>query len=157
MSAFEMNEEKVFAWHPYSTSSSLLRWIQNMQCTVFIFTNPFIGISKMKEKKNIVIFSIFLVFCFVFNKKKPYFACFPFLYLSFPFETYGWSETKDKKESNYDNKYIFLTFVYVTFNKTAKKSNVWQNKYWKDSITIWNTHYFLSFAFSFQKNDPWIS
>ena len=128
MSVCEMNEEKVFAWHPYSTSSSLLRWIQNMQCTVFTFTHPFIALRKMKENKQIFVFPIFLVFCIVFNRKKPYFACFPFLYLSFTFQTYGWSKTKDNKESNYDNKYILLTFVYVTFNKTAKKSNVGQNK-----------------------------
>ena len=81
---------------------------------------PFYSNSIHEAKEQKVIFPIFIIFRIAFNRKKANFNYFPFLYLSLSFKSYDWSQKKYNKESNYDKKYISVTFVYVTFKKTTK-------------------------------------
>ena len=56
-------------WHSYGCSTASLSQLQNMQCTVFTFYNPFIAIRYIKQKQNNLHFVSLLYFQFLSRKR----------------------------------------------------------------------------------------
>ena len=120
---------------------------------------PFYNNSLHEAKQKQLIFSIFFIFSFPFNKKINYFQSFPFLYLCLLFTMYDLGKIKDKNKKNYHKKDICFTFLYVTFKKTKIHDQCWPKGKTKEIAQRKkrNIISFTSFLFSFPENGHRIS